>query len=398
MGGCCSSKNIKIKAKYKVSVMHTTVPRRDKTGIESQTSSQYKKLVQINAMNYMDSCNEKSVKSREYLLQIPPCEAILCLLDRIFSYYDFDDLEKMACVCRLFCYTATMDKLYSCRINSIDSEGESSNKEDERHKTSQKIKVQAMDNNEKKVIKKISSKEENWSKRGDGGSVMHHLSPNTSNSVLRTIKSGAITAFEHSPSIIDGKGTTRRKNNFSNFDTNGQRRFTINNLTEKEKDQLLKTVVFTENEVYSDSEHMNKCYKSIKTEEVRNPSSNRNSNTSKTKAGYQKGPKRRESQMVRLDVPKAQPHYSRRFTKVDASVIKKLITKKHHRPSVFIKNDLGSILEDIKESIGDEKESNSSISSSSESNSSDYISEDPKQPNHDKRMSAFPVYHKPNLV
>ena len=48
----------------------------------------------------------------------------------------------------------------------------------------------------------------------------------------------------------------------------------VNGKSETEKDTLLKTVVFTENEAYSDSEHMNKCYKSIKTEEVKNPSSN----------------------------------------------------------------------------------------------------------------------------
>jgi len=45
--------------------------------------------------------------------------------------------------------------------------------------------------------------------------------------------------------------------------------------SENERDELLKTVVFTEglNEAYSDTEHINKWYKSIHTEEVKNPSS-----------------------------------------------------------------------------------------------------------------------------
>ena len=41
-----------------------------------------------------------------------PVDGILCLLDKILDFMDFEDLEKMACVWKFFCYTATMDKLY----------------------------------------------------------------------------------------------------------------------------------------------------------------------------------------------------------------------------------------------------------------------------------------------
>ena len=42
-----------------------------------------------------------------------PTDAILWVLDKIFDFLDFDDLENAALVWKFFCYTATMDKLYA---------------------------------------------------------------------------------------------------------------------------------------------------------------------------------------------------------------------------------------------------------------------------------------------
>lgn len=49
---------------------------------------------------------------------------------------------------------------------------------------------------------------------------------------------------------------------------------TVKNLTDREKDELFKTVVFTEGmgDAYSDSEHLNRVLKSVDTNDVKNPS------------------------------------------------------------------------------------------------------------------------------
>lgn len=58
-------------------------------------------------LNYNHSPTQKVI-----LLQMNPKSAILWLIDQIFDYLEIEDLEKVACVCRLFMYTATMEKLY----------------------------------------------------------------------------------------------------------------------------------------------------------------------------------------------------------------------------------------------------------------------------------------------
>lgn len=44
-----------------------------------------------------------SVSRKEALLMKRPKYAVLCLLDKIFDYLDFEDLEKMATVCKVSC-------------------------------------------------------------------------------------------------------------------------------------------------------------------------------------------------------------------------------------------------------------------------------------------------------
>ena len=57
-----------------------------------------------------DQAASKEVRAK--LLRINPKIAILGLLDKIFDYFTFEDLERVAWVWKLFWYVATLDKLY----------------------------------------------------------------------------------------------------------------------------------------------------------------------------------------------------------------------------------------------------------------------------------------------
>lgn len=41
-----------------------------------------------------------------------PNKAIFWLLDKIFDYLTFEDLERVSLVCKFFCYAATLDRLF----------------------------------------------------------------------------------------------------------------------------------------------------------------------------------------------------------------------------------------------------------------------------------------------
>lgn len=53
-----------------------------------------------------------SLEDKITLMKMKPQHGVLGLLDLIFDFLSFEDLEKMAVVCKLFCYAATLDRLY----------------------------------------------------------------------------------------------------------------------------------------------------------------------------------------------------------------------------------------------------------------------------------------------
>lgn len=52
-----------------------------------------------------------------------PKSGVLCLIDLIFDYFSFEDLEKMAKVWKLFWYVATLD----CLLQKYGNDDEQSN-------------------------------------------------------------------------------------------------------------------------------------------------------------------------------------------------------------------------------------------------------------------------------
>mmetsp|Transcript_20483 Transcript_20483/g.22842 ORF Transcript_20483/g.22842 Transcript_20483/m.22842 type:complete len:145 (+) Transcript_20483:73-507(+) len=72
----------------------------------------YIKLVQVFAYNYIQSeCIIDEVQ-RTFLMVMKPKHGILCMLDKVFDYFDLEELERMTKVCRLFCFAATLERNY----------------------------------------------------------------------------------------------------------------------------------------------------------------------------------------------------------------------------------------------------------------------------------------------
>ena len=45
------------------------------------------------------------------IMKLKPAEGVLCFLDKIFDYLDFEDLEKWVFWWKLFWYTVTLDRI-----------------------------------------------------------------------------------------------------------------------------------------------------------------------------------------------------------------------------------------------------------------------------------------------
>ena len=50
---------------------------------------------------------------RTFLMVMKPKHGILCLLDRIFDFFDIEELGRMTGVWRLFCFAATLERNYT---------------------------------------------------------------------------------------------------------------------------------------------------------------------------------------------------------------------------------------------------------------------------------------------
>lgn len=56
--------------------------------------------------------NEDKSKNSKFLLEFEPGEGILGVLDLIFDYFTFEDLEIMVGAWKYFCHVALLDRLY----------------------------------------------------------------------------------------------------------------------------------------------------------------------------------------------------------------------------------------------------------------------------------------------
>ena len=63
------------------------------------------------AKQYIENADEVSSRHKQALLHLKPSQGVLCVLDVIVDYLDFEDLERIALVSHLFWFVATQDRL-----------------------------------------------------------------------------------------------------------------------------------------------------------------------------------------------------------------------------------------------------------------------------------------------
>jgi len=357
---------------------------------------------------YLEQEGEATLMETIHLMQMKPHSAVLGVLDHIFDYLEFEELEKIVLVSKLFWFVATQDRLFtkfdldssiyssqsgcpdyeiqkliknvfenehskvfsesSTKIrsdtNNITTRTDSNNKlysnTTKIHKFISDIKMERIEENQAQEydfkmaepIKANVSVSEATVENNIYTSKNTKMATRRTDSALKNVslytpESRIKSEFEKSPSCFDNKCRKIHKMD------------PINESSDNEKDGLLQTLVFTENmrDACSNPSQIEKCYKTYNSSEC--------TKGSIKKVGDIKTiNKRRNSNMVRLNVPQRQPA-KRRLTRVNLPGMQKLI----------IPNQM---LAAINESLNE---------------SQDILSPEKDAPKFEKRMSFFPVYN-----
>jgi len=306
MGGCCGTKAVLITENNN---HHETKERR--RIIKARMSSKHVKKSQHDAMmiaySYIES-NGEDKSSTANILKLKPNLGVLSLLDKIWDYLEFDDLERLAPWWKLFWYVVTLDRLLEKYDHSYMSSKKAINykqefldsesgweitfeNQDTRKELSDKkfeivniqtmgsakkgristdpvrvnqvktepIKPKSLIESKKQISDSMLSSAQPKKSKAESGSSITWNSPWTMNSKKQSI-------YEKSP-IIGKKILNRQKTIMQQV---MYMKNVINAQKDWPKDSFMNTVAFSDGmgEVYSDSDHLNKALLSINSDEI----------------------------------------------------------------------------------------------------------------------------------
>lgn len=106
------------------------------------------------AKSYLELEGSPTFEQRQKLLQLQPKFGVLALLDKILDYLEFEELEKVILVSKIFFYAATQEKLY-VKFELHSKSSSLSFDENDADKTLKKVKEKR---SHKSVVSAVSTK------------------------------------------------------------------------------------------------------------------------------------------------------------------------------------------------------------------------------------------------